>query len=172
MRADFTAGHPAIVQALCDRLVKQINQKDVAISSIVVDIPRINFSDVNDVIADPDFLDRDFLSIYIEKARALEVIIVLLLAKQIPSSENNDFSTRRNIKTLIDDQTGLAPSLKDVREALDNLVYLRHILKYSHPEGYTFAIEAFPRVLREMTPIEDYLDEKIEDYLEQQGEHE
>jgi len=68
---DFTSGHPNIVQRLCQRLIVRLNQRGDR---------HLTLDDVEAVATDPDFLRKDFLNIYWERATALERLCSLVMA--------------------------------------------------------------------------------------------
>lgn len=145
---DFTAGHPNIVQRLCQRLIEQLSEQNVR---------RITFDDLEAVIKNPRFQEADFLQTYWEKASSLEKIITLVL------SQEPGVYHLREIRTLLSTQTHIQPSATKTKEALDRLVEIRSILKRSQA-GYTFAVEAFPQVLANSTTVEDLLEVFVEQY--------
>ncbi len=148
---DFTSGHPNVVQRLCRRLIERLNETGAR---------RITADDVSAVINDPAFQRDDFLSTYWEAATPLEKLTSLLMA------ENQALQTLSAIRQALADRCGLQPKAREVDEALQRLVDLRSILKRT-PEGYTFAIRAFPRVVKGTMTLQDMLEVLIEDYREQ-----
>lgn len=136
----FTSGHPNVVQRLCRRLIERVNEQ--------VD-RRISLDDLHHVIDDPAFQENDFLETYWERATFLEKILSLLLAREVRPRRLQSI-----LDLLVADGLTLQPEL--VRGALDRLVELRSLLKRG-PEGYEFAVEAFPRVVRKAAISEDLL---------------
>jgi len=68
---EFTSGHPNVVQGLCTRLVDKINQQTDR---------KITVENVDEIIRNTDFLQKDYLETYWVTASNLEKIITLLLA--------------------------------------------------------------------------------------------
>ena len=136
----FTSGHPNVVQRLCSRLIKRLNEQRSR---------RITLDDVEAVINDPGFQEEDFLKTYWERAMPLEQIISLLMAQDVKPYR------LQAVLDLIATQN-LKPEPEVVKAALDRLVNLRSILKRSQA-GYEFAVEAFPLVLANTTTAEDLL---------------
>jgi len=136
----FTSGHPNVVQRLCSRLIKRLNEQGTR---------RITLGDVDAVIADPKFQEEDFLGTYWERATPLEQIISLVMAQ-----EAKPYRLQAVLDLLA--VHGLQPEPEVVRAALDRLVDLRSILKRSQA-GYAFAVESFPRVVADTTTAEDLL---------------
>jgi hypothetical protein len=136
----FTSGHPNVVQRLCRRLVERVND--------CVD-RTIGLDDLHQVLDDPAFQESDFLETYWERATPLERIISLLMAQD---------SRPRRLQAVLDllAAEGLTPAPELVRAALERLVELRSLLNRG-PEGYDFAVEAFPRVVRNAVTREDQL---------------
>ena len=128
---EFTSGHPNVVQRLCIRLIKRINDLEVR---------RITPDDVKAVVQDPEFLKEDFLDTYWEGATRLEKIISLLMANDAACN------TLRALQQTLSDRYKLAPKTREIQNALQRLVNLRSILKRL-PEGYAFAVTAFPQVV-------------------------
>jgi stalled ribosome rescue protein Dom34 len=137
---NFTSGHPNVVQRLCQRLVVQLNQRGDR---------YLTLSDVETVVADPDFLRKDFLNVYWERATALERLCTLLMA----TDENmrtlaaiNEALIRRDIQV----------TLNQVDDALERLVDLRNILART-TTGYEFVVHAFPEVISRTARLDDLI---------------
>jgi hypothetical protein len=137
---EFTSGHPNVVQRLCRRLIERLNEQGTR---------RISVDDVDAVIDDPRFQEKDFLGTYWERATPLEQIVSLLMAQKAKSYR------LQAVLDLLAAQD-LKPEPEVVKAALDRLVDLRSILKRSQA-GYRFAVEAFPLVLANTTTAEDLL---------------
>ena len=136
----FTAGHPNVVQRLCNRLVGRINERGTL---------QITLDDVEAVIHDPQFQEDDFLLTYWEMATPLERVISLLMSRA-PGSRD-----LKGVLALLADN-GLTPDPAIVKAALDRLVDLRSILRRDQ-DGYGFAVRAFPETLAASTTIDDQL---------------
>jgi AAA+ ATPase superfamily predicted ATPase len=147
---DFTSGHPNIVQRLCRRLIERLSKQDSR---------RIALDDVNAIIQDPRFQEVDFLQTYWEDATPLEKIITLVL-----SQEKKNYRLRE-VRRLVSKHVHAQPTARATKDALDRLVELRSILKRSQV-GYTFAVEAIPKVLENTTTVEDLLEVLAEEYEE------
>lgn len=147
----LTSGHPNIVQRLCHRLVKRLNEQGMR---------RITLDDVDAVIENPSFQRDDFLSTYWEAATSLERIISLLMVN------DENIRTLRAVRQALVKHCNLRPKARDVDDALQRLVDLRSILKRT-PTGYEFAVEAFPRVVTGTMTLDDMLEILTEEYQEQ-----
>jgi len=145
---DFTSGHPNIVQRLCHRLIERLNQQGSR---------RLTLDDVNAVIENPHFQERDFLQTYWEGGSILEKIVTLILARNA-----RVYSLTETLQFL-ETQAGIQPSAAATKDALDRLVDLRSILKRSQ-RGYSFAVEAFPLILANTSTPEDLLEVFVEQY--------
>ncbi len=146
---NFTSGHPNVVQRLCHRLIVQLHAEKTRF---------IGLNDVDGVIRNPKFQEEDFLDTYMAQATPLERIIALLMAI---SKGDHSFHLQGIIKLLA--AHNLQPGVENIREALAQLTELRSILKRDET-GYTFAVEAFPRVLRNRVTVEDMLIELKSEY--------
>lgn len=136
----FTAGHPNVIQRLCQRLLKKINGHQHL---------RLDIKDVEEVLTTPDFLRDDFLDTYWGQATLLERLCTLVMA------------SRQNIHTLVDIHTELisvVPGifLVDVSDALERLVSLRNLLRRAS-KGYIFAVTDFPKVIAQTYELNDLL---------------
>ena len=152
---DFTSGHPNVVQRLCHRLIVQLNADRMRF---------IGLNDVDGVIRNPKFQEEDFLETYMAQATPLERIIVLLMAI---SKGDHSYHLQDIIKLLA--AHDLKPGVESIREALAQLTELRSILKRDQA-GYTFAVEAFPRVLRNRVTIDDMLIELKSEYAKKSAD--
>jgi uncharacterized protein YegL len=154
---EHTSGHPCVVQRLCAKLLKRINEKSVGDTTATQ--RHITPDDVKAIVQDPVFLSEDFINVYLEKATYLERIIVLALAYA------EDRPRRvRDIRALLQERVKLDLKLRYIESALERLVELRCILQKSS-QGYTFDVEAFPRVLQvPNVATEDLLEHYVEDY--------
>jgi starch synthase len=140
---DITSGHPNVVQRLCRRLIERLNEKQKQ------GVRQITLDDVNRIIADPAFQRDDFLDTYFATATPLEKIIALLMA--------NDSSVRTLAtveKALLENK--LTVTTTEIDNAIQRLVDLRSILKRA-PDGYKFAVEAFPHVVAGRMTSDDML---------------
>lgn len=156
----LTSGHPNVVQRLCQRLIRRLNERrDRCLTP----------DDVEAVIADPAFQRDDFYDVHLEQATVLERILPLVLAQ-----DGNEPYTLSEVCRLLDERLNLVspngekPRAAEVDAALRRLTDLRSILDYT-PQGYVFAVKAFPQVIArwgQMT-VEDelmILTEKYRDY--------
>ncbi|MCL4298981.1 MAG: hypothetical protein KJ077_24805 [Anaerolineae bacterium] len=144
---DFTSGHPNIVQRLCQRLVAQLNQRHSR---------SLMFDDVDEVIVDPDFLRKDFLNVYWERATVLERLCSLMMA-----ADENVRTLKAMYKTL--NNRYLSVTLNQVDDAMERLVDLRNILRRT-PDGYEFLVNAFPEVIAKTSRLEDLIAINCETY--------
>lgn len=148
---DFTSGHPNIVQRICDRLVKRLNEQGTR---------RISLTDVDAVITDPGFQRDDFLGTYWERATVLEKLISLVM------SDDKNIRTLSDVRQALQNRCNVQPKAREVDEALQRLVDLRSILRGT-PAGYEFAVEAFPQVVAGTITLKDMLEVFTEEYQEQ-----
>jgi hypothetical protein len=137
----FTSGHPNIVQRLCHRLIERLNERGTR---------RILLDDVDAVIKDPGFQRDDFLSTYWERATPLEKIVSLLMA------DDEGIRTFRAVRQSLAGRCDIHPTGRQIDDALQRLVDLRSILKRT-PQGYDFAVKAFPMVVAGTITLEDIL---------------
>lgn len=137
---DFTSGHPNIVQRLCQRLIVRLNERQGR---------RLTPSDVEAVVADPDFLRKDFLNVYWERATALERLCSLVMAA------DDSIRTLTVVHEALASH-GIEVTLNQVDDALERLVDLRNILQRT-AEGYDFAVTAFPEVIAKTARLDDLI---------------
>jgi tetratricopeptide (TPR) repeat protein len=148
---EFTSGHPNVVQILCQHLVKRLNQRYP---------PRITPEDVVEVAGDPDFLRKDFLKVYWERATLLERLSSLLMVK-------DDHARTLSAVRQTFARHGLeAISATDLAHALERLVDLRNILRRTRANGgYEFAATAFRKAVALAGFADDYITRYREVYL-------
>ncbi|MBI1863136.1 response regulator [Candidatus Microgenomates bacterium] len=144
---DFTSGHPNVTQRLCQRLIIRLNEQQER---------RIMLDDIKGIAADPDFLRRDFLDTYWERASVLEKLVSLVMVK------HSTARTLTNIRLALT-REGIEVSLNSVDDALERLVDLRNILKRT-PIGYDFAVTAFPHVVSQSQRLGDLIALNYETY--------
>ena len=149
---DITSGHPNVVQRLCRRLIEHLNTKGGR---------QITPDDVDKIIDDPAFQRDDFLDTYFATATPLEKIIALLMANDL------------RVRTLVTVEEALAGqnltvTATEIDSALQRLVDLRSILRRV-PDGYQFAVEAFPRVVTGRMTSKDMLRILKEEYSQKQA---
>jgi predicted AAA+ superfamily ATPase len=128
---DFSAGHPAVVQYICRRLIILINQDHRR---------QITPADVDNVTSQVDFQEKEFLNLFWERATELEKIISTVMASSTAPFTLDD------VQKAIKDECSLAVSDHEVIEALDSLVELRSILLFEDVH-YRYKVEAFQTVL-------------------------
>jgi len=143
----FTSGHPNVVQRLCQRLIVRLNQRGDR---------RLTLDDVEAVVADPDFLRKDFLNIYWERATALERLCSLVMAA------GDGVHTLAAVHEALS-KRGVSATLNEVDDALERLVDLRNIL-HRTAEGYEFAVGAFPEVIAKTARLDDLIALNSETY--------
>lgn len=136
----FTSGHPSVVQHLCRRLIEQLHERDARC---------ITLDNVNAVIENTDFIRKDFLGTYFSRASTLEHLCALLMAADA------------NLRTLTSvyealAKNGVSATLNQVDAALERMVDLRNILDRT-PEGYDFAVAAFPVVVSKSKRLPDWI---------------
>jgi hypothetical protein len=153
---DFTSGHPNVVQRLCQRLVRRLNEQGIR---------HITPDDVNEVVKDPRFQHEDFLDTYWGMATTLEKIISLLMVSA------RETCALKALRQILADQYNLHPQARAVKGALQRLVDLRSILRYA-PTGYEFLVDAFPRVVADTVTLNEMLDTLTEEYAEEQTREE
>jgi energy-coupling factor transporter ATP-binding protein EcfA2 len=137
---DFTSGHPSIVQSLCQRLIMCLSQRGDRL---------LTPEDVEAVATDPDFLRKDFLNVYWERATALERLCSLVMAAD---------ESARTLIAVHEALTncGIESTLNQVDDALERLVDLRNILQRT-AEGYEFAVTAFPEIIAKTARLDDLI---------------
>jgi hypothetical protein len=69
----------------------------------------------------------------------------------------------REVRQLLSEQAQIQSDAIETKEALERLIELRSILQRT-TNGYSFAIEAFPRVIAKTTTVEDLLEVLVEEY--------
>ncbi len=126
----FTSGHPSVVQSLCQRLIMRLHKHHLR---------RLTVDDVEAVASNYDFLRKDFLNVYWERATPLERLCSLIMVED------------ENVRTLAATHAALRRldldvTLNQVDEALECLVDLRNILQRT-AGGYEFAVTALPLVV-------------------------
>lgn len=146
---EFTSGHPNVVQLLCHRLIERINQKDNR---------TITLEDVDIIINNPEFLEKDFLQTFWEAATPLEKIITLVLSQD----ELKPYKYSE-VRQMLSQAINIQIDATLVKDALDRLIHLRSILQQTKA-GYEFAVPAFPRVLTNTTTMEDLLVILVEEF--------
>ena len=144
---DFTSGHPNIVQRLCYRLIARLNQRNDH---------RLTLDDIEAVVGDPDFLRKDFLNVYWERATALERLCSLVMA-----ADDGECTLTAVHEAL--SEYSVPATLNEVDDALERLVDLRNILQRT-AEGYEFAVAAFPEVIANTARLEDLIALNSETY--------
>jgi hypothetical protein len=156
---EFSSGHPNVIQRLCQRLITRINESQHR---------TLALKDVDDVVSDPEFLRKDFLNVFWERATVLERIATLLMSLD---------STLRTLPAVSKSLTdhGISASLNSIDGALNRLVDLRAILGRSE-SGYEFAVSAFPEVVTRTVQAPDWIAlyaESFRNYgdIEYQAEH-
>ena len=137
---EFTSGHPSVVQSLCQQLIAHLNQRDGR---------RLALADVETIVSDPNFLRKDFLDVYWERATVLERLCSLVMA------DDNTTNTLRTMQQALTKQ-GIKASLNEVDDALERLVDLRNILQRT-ASGYEFAVTAFPQVIAKTHRLDDLI---------------
>src|SRR5260370_10848300 len=144
---EFTSGHPNIVQRLCQRLIVRLNQRQVR---------HLTLDDIEFIVTDSDFLRKDFLNVYWERATSLERLCSLVMA------ENNHL---RKLPIIYEKLVGcnIDVTLNHVDDAVEQLVDIRNILLRTN-DGYEFAVTAFPEVIAKTGRFEDLFALNIETY--------
>lgn len=137
---DFTSGHPNVVQRYCQRLINRLNDRGDR---------RLSMEDVKDLAADPDFLRKDFLTVYWERASILERLCSLIMAAN---------EEARTLTTIYDNLIShdIETTLNNIDNALERLVDLRNILKRTS-KGYDFAVTAFPEIIAKTSRLDDLI---------------
>ena len=143
----FTSGHPNVVQRLCQHLVTKLYEERQF---------DLRIEDVEGVIQDADFLRKDFLDTYWDRASTLERLCSLIIAK------DESICTLAAVHTALT-QHGLQATLNQVHDALERLVDLRNILRRT-PDGYGFAVTAFPEVISKTSRVDDLIALACEEY--------
>jgi hypothetical protein len=110
---------------------------------------RITLEDVEAIITDPDFLRRDFLDTYWERASILEKLVSLVMIR------DGTARTLTGVRSALA-REGINANLNSVDGALERLVDLRNILKHT-PTGYDFAVTAFLHVLSQSLRLDDLI---------------
>jgi hypothetical protein len=147
---DVTSGHPYVVQRLCEKIVKNVNKsgKDRV----------IHFQDIDTVLKSLDFVQHDVLGTYWGGALTLERIVLLIMIV------NTEARTASSIRDLLKDRYELHPQIREINQALQNLVYLRSILRYSDEGYYTFDAGAVERLAAQEKLLCDLIESEVEEY--------
>lgn len=144
---DFTSGHPNIVQRLCQQIIIHLSQRQDR---------QLQTHDIETIITDPDFLRRDFLNVYWERATALERLCCLIMA-----TNHHDWTLTTVHDAFV--KKNIAVELNQVDKALERLVDLRNILRRT-TEGYAFAVTAFPEVIGKTARLEELIALNLESF--------
>jgi len=147
---DITAGHPNVVQRLCHRLIRRLNQ---------LQSRSIDLEDVEAVFSDPDFVRKGFLNTYWAQATVLERLVSLIMAKD--ETARSLEIVRQNLE-----QERIQASLNDIDAALERLVDLRNILKRT-TSGYGFAVPSFSLLISQPKWLNSYLSRYSEIHKDQ-----
>ncbi len=131
---ELTAGHPNIVQYLCQKLIERINQRRER---------TITYADVDALIQSQQFAEY-FATISWGNATPLERLITLLML-QDPETTVAEMADRLRARNL-----GVTPA--QLESAFDGLV-LYSILRRDGPK-YAFAAKAIPQVLRRSQDVD------------------
>jgi hypothetical protein len=144
---NLTAGHPSVVQSLCQRLINRLKERGSR---------QLTIDDVNAIISDPDFVRRDFLSIYWERATVLERLCSLVMVA---------FPEIRTLEALFIKLKNyeISVSLNEIDSALERLVDLRNILRRTDA-GYEFDVTSFPQILSVSSRIKELIALDCEKY--------
>jgi len=126
--ADLAAGHPNIVQYICQKLIERINQRRERL---------ITRGDLEAISQSAQFAEY-FVEIIWGNATPLERLITLLMLDQAGTTPGE------MAETLRERELRVAP--KELEAAFDGLT-LYSILRRDGPR-YAFAVRAFPEVLR------------------------
>jgi serine/threonine protein kinase len=147
---DVTSGHPYVVQRLCEKIIKNVNKggKDRV----------IHFQDIDTVLKSLDFVQHDVLGTYWGGALTLERIVLLIMIV------NTEARTASSIRDLLKDRYELHPQIREINQALQNLVYLRSILRYSDEGYYTFDAGAVERLAAQEKLLCDLIESEVEEY--------
>jgi hypothetical protein len=142
-------GHPAVVQYICGRLIGLINTQNRRF---------IRPDDVDRVTKNDDFVKKEFLNLYWEKALNLEKIITIVMANR-----SEPFDLAEVQKGLQD--ISLTPPAHDVTAALENLVELRNIFLRDN-WSYSFGVPMFRKKLqrRQLNIQDEPLAEFLSEY--------
>ena len=151
---NFTSGHPSVVQSLCQRLILRLHKRN---------LHSLTLDDVDAVVSNYEFMRKDVLNIYWERATALERLCTLLMVED--DSVRTLATTYAALQRL-----DLVVTLNQVDQALENLVDLRNILQRT-AEGYEFAVTALPLVITKTGRPHDLIALNCETYR-QNGEAE
>lgn len=143
---EFTSCHPNVIQRLCMRLMRRLTDNR---ARVITDL------DVNAIIEDPNFLREDFLSTYWESSTPLEKLITLVMA------EKGGHTTATEMRETLLTRCDLVIGTDKIDEALQNLMDLRSLLR-NDKSGYSFAVPAFPKVLRNTGTIDDLIEVLIQ----------
>jgi len=146
---DFTAGHPNVVQRLCQRLIERLTRERKR---------QITLADIDAVLADPAFQYEDFLLVFWEQATVLERMISLALA-----GHTDHGHSIQEVREILRTELGVDAKAQEVDAALRRLVELRSLLAHT-PQGYEFAIRAFPAVIGQTGTAKDLLEVLSEEY--------
>jgi hypothetical protein len=145
---DFTAGHPNVVQRLCYRIIERLNEQQSR--KITIDL-------VNQIIEDPNFIQRDFLETYLAQTTVLEQMCVYFMAA------NLHIRTLQQIYERFTERS-MQVTLNEIETTLQRLVSLRGIL-ITTQDGYDFAIDAFPVIISKSKRILEWINLRQELFL-------
>lgn len=148
---EFTSGHPNVVQRFCYRLLEQLSEQDARRAR------RISLEHVDAVIADPDFIRKDFLETFFSRATALEHVCALLMAT------NKELRTLTSVHKALS-QKDFSVNLNQVDAALERLVDLRRLLRRT-ADGYEFAVTAFPLIISRSERVSDWIALRRESFV-------
>lgn len=117
----------------------------------------LSLQDVDEVIKNPEFQEKDFMDVYWYGATILEKILSLILSKKDKPYLLSE------IPGLLNEYTGIKATKIEIKAAMDRLVKLRSILKKSKG-GYVFNVKSFPQVISESIVFDEYLGILTEEY--------
>ena len=148
---ELTAGHPNIVQYICQKLIERINVRRERL---------ITRADVNALSQSAQFAEY-FATISLGNANSLERLITLLMLEcpAVTIGEMGDLLRKHNL--------GVNPA--QLESALDGLC-LYSILRRDGPK-YTFAANAFPEILRHSQDVNGLRASLIQEIQSANGAH-
>jgi len=144
---DFTSGHPNVIQYFCARLIERLNRLGKR---------QLDLDDVEKTLSEPQFVRNEFLGTYFASATVLEHIVALEMA------QHSELTTLSSLHTFLNAE-GIQTTLNQVDDVMERLVDLRNILRRT-PDGYEFAVSAFPLLMARQPRIKDLVNLRVEIY--------
>jgi cyclic beta-1,2-glucan synthetase len=136
-----TGGHPNVVQLLCRDLIGRLNRQQAR---------QLTAGDVDVVLADPEFVRDNYLTVYWQRATTLERLVTLVLA------QGDGPWPLRQICAALAEVCQRPAEADEVDAALRRLVELRSLLRNTS-QGYGFTVDEFAQILARANVLADLL---------------